>query len=93
MDDVEGGHPAALVRENPLPANRAAGYVKMISESIHYAYEHGMLRQNLKPSNVLIDHADQPHISDFGLAKRMTKESLLTVTGDMTRPLVCGTNP
>ena len=28
MDYVEGGNLAALVREKPLPARRAAGYVK-----------------------------------------------------------------
>src|SRR5262245_55270902 len=83
MDYVEGGNLAALVREKPLPAKRAAGYVKTIAEAIHYAHEQGILHRDLKPSNVLIDHADQPRITDFGLAKRMTKESFLTVTGDM----------
>ncbi len=83
MDYVEGGNLASLVREKPLPAKRAAGYVKTIAEAIHYAHEQGILHRDLKPSNVLIDHADQPHVTDFGLAKRMTKESFLTVTGDV----------
>jgi tetratricopeptide (TPR) repeat protein/predicted Ser/Thr protein kinase len=83
MDYVEGGNLAALVREKPLPAKRAAAYVKTIAEAIHYAHEHGILHRDLKPSNVLIDHADQPHVTDFGLAKRVTKESFLTVTGQV----------
>lgn len=82
MDYIEGGNLTSLVREKPLPAKRAAGYVKTIAEAIHYAHEQGILHRDLKPSNVLIDHADQPHVTDFGLAKRMTKESFLTVTGD-----------
>lgn len=83
MDYVEGSNLARLVRDRPLPARRAAGYVKTIAEAIHYAHELGILHRDLKPSNVLIDHADQPRITDFGLAKRMTKESFLTVTGDV----------
>ena len=83
MDYVEGGGLARLVREKPLMAKHAARYVKTISEAIHYAHEQGILHRDLKPSNVLIDHADQPHVTDFGLAKRMTTESFLTVTGDV----------
>ncbi len=83
MDYVAGGNLAALVREKPLPAKRAAAYVKTIAEAIHYAHEQGILHRDLKPSNVLIDDADQPRVTDFGLAKRMTKESFLTVTGDV----------
>jgi tetratricopeptide (TPR) repeat protein/predicted Ser/Thr protein kinase len=83
MDYVKGGDLAALVREKPLSARRAAGYVKTIAEAIHYAHGQGILHRDLKPSNVLIDGADEPHITDFGLARRMTKESFLTVTGDV----------
>jgi len=80
---VEGGNLAALVREKPLPAKRAATYVKTIAEAIHYAHEQGILHRDLKPSNVLIDSSDQPRVTDFGLAKLMQKESFLTVTGEV----------
>src|SRR5438093_281993 len=83
MDYVDGGNLAALVREKPLPAKRAADYVKTIAEAIHYAHEQGILHRDLKPSNVLIDSNDQPRVTDFGLAKRMQKESFLTATGDV----------
>src|SRR5262247_1634206 len=38
MDHVEGGHLGALVRDQPLPAKRAAAYVKTIAQAIHYAH-------------------------------------------------------
>lgn len=83
MDFVEGQSLAALVREKLFPTHRAAAYVKTIAEAIHYAHEQGVLHRDIKPSNVLIDHADQPRVTDFGVAKRMTEESLLTETGDV----------
>jgi len=83
MDYVEGQSLSALIRGSPLPARRAAGYVKTMAEAIHYAHEHGILHRDLKPANVLIDANDQPRITDFGLAKRLEGDSELTVTGQV----------
>ena len=83
MDYVEGGDLTELVRQGPLSAHRAAAYVKKISDAIHYAHEQGILHRDLKPSNVLIDHHDELHITDFGLAKRVQKESFITITGQI----------
>jgi hypothetical protein len=78
MDFVDGPSLAALVGHQPLPARRAAQYLKTIAEAIHYAHEQGILHRDLKPSNVLIDANDQPRITDFGLAKRLPGKSEIT---------------
>ena len=81
MDFVEGRSLAELVRAEPLPARRAAGYLKAIAEAIHYAHQKGILHRDLKPSNILVDPLDQPRITDFGLAKQSNSDSNLTLTG------------
>src|SRR5215468_10762170 len=81
MDYIEGQSLAALVRDHPLPAETAARYVKTAAAAIHYAHRQGFLHRDLKPSNILIDEANQPRITDFGLAKRMDRDSRLTITG------------
>src|SRR5207249_11475735 len=84
MEYVEGQSLAQLVGNRPLPPTKAAHYLKLIAEAIHYAHSQGILHRDLKPSNVLIDAAtDQPRVTDFGLATRLEGESSLTLTGQM----------
>ncbi len=83
MDFVEGQNLAELARAGPLRPARAARYVQKMAEAIHCAHERGILHRDLKPSNVLIDAAGQPHITDFGLAKRLESGTDLTVSGQV----------
>ncbi|HXP60566.1 MAG TPA: tetratricopeptide repeat protein [Dongiaceae bacterium] len=83
MEFVDGPSLAQVVRESPLPAGRAAGYVRTVAEAIQYAHESGVLHRDLKPSNVLIDPFDQPRVTDFGLARNLAGDSGLTETGQV----------
>ena len=49
MDLVDGPNLAQLVTDQPLPAKRAAGYVKTIAEAIHFAHTRRILHRDLKP--------------------------------------------
>jgi serine/threonine protein kinase len=74
MELVEGTTLAALSADGPLPQERAARYVAAIARAVHHAHAQGILHRDLKPSNILIDRDDQPRVTDFGLAKRVSSE-------------------
>ena len=75
MRFIEGQTLAALLARGPMRPRDAARYLAVISRAVQYAHDHGILHRDLKPSNILIDRNDEPHITDFGLAKRVTGEA------------------
>jgi serine/threonine-protein kinase len=83
MRFVEGQTLAELLARGPLRPRDAARYLAAIARAVHHAHEHGILHRDLKPSNILLDSDDQPHITDFGLAKRVSGQmtAVHTATG------------
>ena len=71
MRFVEGTTIARRIADGPLPPREAAALLVPVCRAIAHAHRQGVLHRDLKPSNILIDTAGQPHVTDFGLAKRV----------------------
>jgi hypothetical protein len=46
-----------------------------VCEAVDYAHQHGVIHRDIKPSNIIVDSRGEPHLLDFGLAKRILEEA------------------
>ncbi len=82
-DLVDGVSLEKYKAARPLTQRETAQILVTVCDALHFAHLLGVVHRDLKPGNILIDALAQPHITDFGLAKRGFDEVEITSQGEI----------
>jgi serine/threonine-protein kinase len=65
-----------IASERVIPEPVAIDYAIQIASGLAYAHRQGLLHRDIKPANILITKDDVVKISDFGIARAVSEQSL-----------------
>ncbi|MFE3542365.1 protein kinase [Nocardia sp. NPDC059177] len=93
MQLVPGIDAARLVREGPVPPERAVHIIESVAAGLDYAHRAGVFHRDVNPANILLAAPTEPGaaervlLTDFGIAKALDDTVNLTAAGMLVATL------
>ncbi|MFD8308568.1 protein kinase [Streptomyces sp. NPDC059690] len=82
MQLVDGPTLKTRIAERPLSSEATAMLGADLADALDHAHEKGIIHRDVKPSNILLDASDSPHLTDFGIS-RLLDSTAHTATGTL----------
>jgi serine/threonine protein kinase/tetratricopeptide (TPR) repeat protein len=83
MELFTGGTLSDLIQRGRLTLEQVDKLLTQIASALDYAHKTGIVHRDLKPSNVLLDQNGNAILTDFGLAKMVSRQTRATETGSV----------
>lgn len=84
MELVRGSDLLEYAESQELEQSARVELMASVCDAVEHAHQRGVVHRDLKPGNVSVDEAGQPHVLDFGVACSLDEE--LDRTTLLTRP-------
>jgi predicted Ser/Thr protein kinase len=69
MEFVRGRNLKQVAEQSRPSPRRAVAWVAEVARALEYAHRRGVVHQDIKPQNILIDESGRPRLIDFGMAR------------------------
>ncbi len=81
MQHLPGGDFAQRIKAGPPDASEVALVLAGVARALGFAHLRGFVHRDVSPANILFDASDNPVLTDFGIARAVTRTSRLTNAG------------
>ncbi len=79
MELVDGPTLLKHAAQQPLDVRGRLELMARVCDAVHHAHQRGVIHRDLKPGNILVDHAGQPKVLDFGVSRAADPDLRATI--------------